>query len=325
LTIEWLYSYGEISSVYDVPDDQGGQIRLQWRRSGADDYAVTNRVTDYFVYRRVDSREIEDSNHKDGYFSGDRWPDGVWDFVTQVPAFGEDEYAVVVPTLVDSTEDTGAQYSVFFLRALTEDSETFYDSPPDSGYSVDNLAPNVPQNFRFDSGTLLVWDESEDEDFRYFSLYGSDLEEFNETVVLIDHTIGTSYDVGGQTYSYYHLTATDFAGNESNAATEGNTTDVECEILPGRSALYSNYPNPFSSTTQIRFDLPNPTAVTMTIYDVSGRIVRRLLKGEIVAAGRHQIQWNGKTDSGHRVKSGIFYYKFNTNQHTRTRRMVLLE
>ena len=97
-----------------------------------------------------------------------------WEFVGAVPAHAELEYNMIVPTLADSTVEGGIHYSVFFTRAATTDPGMFYDSPSDSGYSVDNLAPNVPAAFTvaYNAGSnLLTWSESEDEDFRHFRVY----------------------------------------------------------------------------------------------------------------------------------------------------------
>lgn len=83
--------------------------------------------------------------------------------------------------------------------------------------------------------------------------------------------------------------------------------------LPQQFALYQNFPNPFSANgafgnpeTMISFDLPEAGAVTMNIIDMTGRQVRQLLVGEM-AAGSHRVVWNGGDDTGHPVKSGIYF------------------
>jgi len=74
-----------------------------------------------------------------------------WDFVAAVPAHGDNIYSVVVPTLADSTIAQGMHWSVFLVRAATATPLTFFDSPPDSGYSVDNLAPAPPSGLALEA------------------------------------------------------------------------------------------------------------------------------------------------------------------------------
>jgi hypothetical protein len=90
------------------------------------------------------------------------------------------------------------------------------DSPVDSGYSLDNLAPGIPANFVYHAGTLS-WRESSDDDFDYFSVYGSSTNSFG-AATLIDYSVAPSLDVSTMIYNYYWVTATDFSGNEGRPA-----------------------------------------------------------------------------------------------------------
>jgi hypothetical protein len=81
--------------------------------------------------------------------------------------------ALVAPTLADSTAGGGIQWSVFFIRALTAEPATYFDSAPDSGYSVDNLAPSVPLNLAYVAPGILTWDDVPDTDFDFYTVYGS--------------------------------------------------------------------------------------------------------------------------------------------------------
>ena len=70
-----------------------------------------------------------------------------WDYAGAVPAHYEQVYNMIAPTLADSTITHGMHWSVFFIRAATADPLTYFDSAPDSGCSIDNLAPGRPSNF----------------------------------------------------------------------------------------------------------------------------------------------------------------------------------
>ncbi|MFQ6608761.1 MAG: FlgD immunoglobulin-like domain containing protein, partial [Fidelibacterota bacterium] len=68
-----------------------------------------------------------------------------------------------------------------------------------------------------------------------------------------------------------------------------------------------NHPNPFNPTTTIRYDLPEPSYVSLVIYDILGREVRRLLDSR-VDAGFKSVVWDGRDDTGNSVSTGIYIY-----------------
>ena len=219
LTLEWLNQFGRIKSVTDITNDQGRQVSLEWQRSGHDFLGDPQQIMEYAVYRQIDPA-LKVSNM--GVV-----PTGVssalqahalsakaagWHFITTVPVRVQDDYAVVVPTLADSTVAGGLVLSTFMVSALTSTPGVFFDSPEASGYSVDNLAPSAPANLLL-TGGALSWDEPTDADFDYFTVYGSS-EPVPTGLTMLGHTTDTSLDVSGSDYAYLLVAATDFAGNE---------------------------------------------------------------------------------------------------------------
>jgi hypothetical protein len=111
----------------------------------------------------------------------------------------------------------------------------------------------------------------------------------------------------------------------------GNDIPDECENLEvsdapptiGRWALAQNTPNPFNPTTTIAFDAPAGDArVTLTIYDVSGREVRRFDRD--VHYGTHTIVWDGTDAGGRPSASGVYLYRLEAPGFSAMRRMVLV-
>jgi hypothetical protein len=103
-------------------------------------------------------------------------------------------------------------------------------------------------------------------------------------------------------------------------------TDVSARdpVAPRRTALYPNVPNPFNPVTTIRFDLASDRPVSLRVFDVSGRLVRDLLEAKM-PRGQHAVAWNGADESGRRVASGIYIYRFTAGDFAAARRMVLLK
>ena len=294
-------SFPRITSVADVANDQGRQVRLTWERSGYDGYGGPE-ITGYEIQRRQDDLKAAG-----------------WDFVTSVPAHGDAVYQAVVPTLCDST-DAGTCWSVFRVLATTGSPYTFYASAADSGFSVDNLAPAVPTSLVL-AGDVLGWDDPRDEDFDYFTVYGSDTPDLTGAVP-VGHTTAPSLDVSGDDHHYLLVTATDFAGNESAAALADAVSGVG--DAPAAFRLVGAVPNPFNPSTVIRFDLPAGRTVTLRIYDASGRLVRTLLDGRGLPGGRQDARWDGRDDRGRALASGVYFYRLDTGFERDGGRMTLL-
>lgn len=89
--------------------------------------------------------------------------------------------------------------------------------------------------------------------------------------------------------------------------------------------LHQNTPNPFRPSTTIRFELPQRAPVSLRIYDVAGRLVRNLVTGGTLEAGRHEAAWNGQGESGQRVSAGLYFYRLQAGTFSETRRMVLAD
>ncbi len=84
--------------------------------------------------------------------------------------------------------------------------------------------------------------------------------------------------------------------------------------------LEQNYPNPFNPVTNIKFELPIESKVTIIVYDVIGRKIAKLINNEIKQAGSHVVQFNGKN-----FASGIYFYTLKTNDFVETKRMMLIK
>lgn len=311
------YGVGEpfISSITDVGNDQGRNVRISVTRSLLDNGTAARPITEYQAFRRVLPLPAAVMRGVQPV------PTGTWEFVASVPASGAKNYRIIAPTLADSTITLGMYRTKFFVRAATDDPVVFFDSPVDSGYSKDNLAPSIPQNFMFAIGNL-TWKESKDADFDYFSVYGSNSNAFG-SATLINYTTTTGIDVTAQPFSYYYVTATDFSGNEGKPAVVHALTGVG--TTPGKYVLsVSAYPNPFNPLTTVRYTLPAKGRVTLDVYDLRGERVATLVN-EDRDAGAYTATWPGTNDRGATVSSGVYFAKLSTPNGERSYKLVLLK
>ena len=99
--------------------------------------------------------------------------------------------------------------------------------------------------------------------------------------------------------------------------------------IPTETELLANYPNPFNPETWIPYQLAQDVFVTLTIYDVNGRIIRTLDVGHRIAAVYESrskaIYWDGKNRLGESVTSGIYFYTLTAGDYSATRKMVILK
>ena len=307
-----------ITSIVDIGNDQGRQAKIRFTRSGVDYLAAALPVARYVAFRRDDPAPAAVSGQ-----AGVGTPlETGWTQVGSVDAFANDTYGIDVPTIGDSTIALGQYYSAFFIRAATDAPAIYYDSAPDSGWSLDNLAPGVPGSLLYSTGTLS-WDESKAADFDYFSVYGSNTDSFG-AATLVDYTVSPSRDVTGSPYVFYFVTATDFSGNEGKPA-RVNTLSGAGESPTSYVLSVSNYPNPFNPRTTVRYTVPSGGEVTIAIYDARGARVATLVKDEERAAGAYRAEWNGQTDGGETASSGVYFARIEHGGVTRTKKMTLLK
>ena len=95
--------------------------------------------------------------------------------------------------------------------------------------------------------------------------------------------------------------------------------------LPTGFVLSQNYPNPFNPTTLISYVIPQTVDVNLTVFDITGREVVRLVDNRSNNSGRYNVMWNGLNASGEKVASGLYFYKIVAGDFQQTNKMMLLK
>ena len=93
---------------------------------------------------------------------------------------------------------------------------------------------------------------------------------------------------------------------------------------PTRFALFQNYPNPFNSSTTVHYDIPEPSKVSISIYDILGNEVIQLIKSD-QHYGYKKIVWDGKNSKGISVSPGVYFYKAELGPLIETKKMTLIK
>jgi hypothetical protein len=141
--------------------------------------------------------------------------------------------------------------------------------------------------------------------------------------------IATVHPVGGTAFQYvdrsvvpghsyrYQIGVTDGDGEFMSAIQGVRVASLQC-------GLEQNHPNPFNPETTIRYTVSSPARITLVVYDAAGHMVRTLVD-ENQPAGARDVTWDGRSDGGVTVASGVYFCKMTAGKFTETRRMVMLK
>ena len=94
-------------------------------------------------------------------------------------------------------------------------------------------------------------------------------------------------------------------------------------LIPSRIILDQNYPNPFNPSTTIKFEMQQKQHVKLEIFDITGKLIRKLIDNEM-NAGAHELSWNGEDAKGNQVNSGLYFYSLKSSSKFITKKMTLL-
>ena len=94
--------------------------------------------------------------------------------------------------------------------------------------------------------------------------------------------------------------------------------------LPYGLELSQNYPNPFNPSTVISLSADSPARVRLEVYNSLGQKVKTLFDG-VIGSGLSEFVWDGRSEQGRAVASGVYFYRLSQNEHEQTRRMVMLK
>lgn len=170
----------------------------------------------------------------------------------------------------------------------------------------------------------LTWNISDDELVRGFNVYrkkdgtSHELSIVGEELLAPNERRFIDNDVrSGMTY-YYVVSAVMSDGSEIRSYPE--TITLKTLSL----ALSQNYPNPFNPVTRIGYTLPEVAQMSLSIYNVQGKLIITLEEG-VRSEGMHLVTWDGRDSEGNEVSTGVYFYRLKTGSTIMTKKMVLLK
>jgi hypothetical protein len=185
-----------------------------------------------------------------------------------------------------------------------------------------------------------------------FYLKDADFDEHNDVLVAFDqaaldelHAISDELDglpvlaleIGEEKFTILEMTEVqptdlDLAGMIGDLRARDQAGDVEVVVaeptekagVPRAAGIVGVAPNPFNPKTTISFYVPEAGQVDVAVYDISGRMIAKLVDGS-VAAGEHSVTWTGMDTRGSRVASGVYFFRMRTGSVVDVKRGILVK
>lgn len=337
---EWGYAGANptLASVKDIPNDQGGQVKVSWYGSPLDTDPVYRNISDYVVYRSVPTALAAQLARaavatEDGVsLNGKRYlrttsaaQDYFWEELAHVTPRHLPTYSYVAATEGDSMGGSNKK-TVFMIMAIGNYGAAWWTSNADSGYSVDNVAPAAPAPLTGQYtpvATRLHWDPNAETDLAGYRVYrGTSVSFTPSPATLLAAVVDTGYVAGGSTPYFYKVSAVDIHGNESPVATlmPSGTLGVGDGGV-ARAAFAAPAPNPLrgGAASTLRFSLAVGGRTKLALYDAQGRVARVLVDGAR-EAGEHAV-----TLKGAGLAPGLYLARLESPGFAATRRVLVIE
>ena len=326
-----------ITDVRDVPNDQGGKVYVTWLKSALD--ATGGPVNSYRVWRLVPPAGVAAMTFAARAARPGATirrevrarPDGAtevlfWEALATLPAQRLDGYGYTAATPQDSMRGSNP-YFTYRITALTANIDQFYDSEPDSGYSVDNIKPGHPSGFQAatsGTGTTLQWDPCPDPDFEKFELHRASDPEFTPSpATLVAAVTTTEYVHPSWDGGTYKLAALDSHGNVGDWASVEVAATTGVPGRPGTTWLAAPAPNPVREALDVHYSLAARGDVSLVLFDQAGRRMRTLARG-VHPAGEAHVTWDARNDAGSRVAPGLYYLELKAGGRRFVERVALV-
>jgi hypothetical protein len=329
-----------MAGVRDIPNDQGGQVKVSWYASPLDTDPVYRTISDYVLYRSVPTRLANAlaPSLKLGTTAvgGKRYlrtrtaaQDYFWEELAHVVPRHLASYSYVAATTGDSVGASNPR-TAFMVMALANSGTNWWTSNPDSGFSVDNIPPAAPAPLTGQYGTgrvALHWDPNTDADVAGYRIYRGTTPGF---AIGAGTLVAAKPDTGlvdlSAVPAYYKVTAIDTHGNESAPASLLPAGTLAVGDAPLHASFSAPAPNPLrgGGASLLRFTLAQAGRTRLALYDAQGRLVRTLSDGAL-EAGAHAVRFDGRDDSGRALAPGLYLARIAAPGLTGTQRLLVIE
>lgn len=190
-------------------------------------------------------------------------------------------------------------------------------------YDAEIFTPGEPLTTERTRGMSIAHNVSEDKVLiLLYDVSGKTISSGNGSVLTIPFAI-SPHAQGRSEIVFQEVILADEHANAVPAEVKSSPVTIE-RALPTDYALVQNYPNPFNPETVIEFQLPEESHVTLTIYNVLGQEIRRLVDDR-KSGGYYKVIWDGTNEFGKDVSTGIYFFRLQAGDFQSVRKMMMLK
>jgi hypothetical protein len=247
---------------------------------------------------------------------------------------GVDSLGWIIVNSAGDTSDATWHYS--FLPALGKYSMKVNPGEGNSYRNAWLISPELVNpsqlNFYWDYGAdfrsdtlIILTSTSENHPDSFVDTLLSITKIYRDSVNHFDHLLILKLDATVRFIAFVYKGQNGHYWAIDNVSVNSNPTIVNetYSNQPKSFSLFPNFPNPFNSTTTIRFDIPVTTKAKVYIFNVLGQEISELVNTEY-APGIYKVRWDGKNQEGKDVSSGIYFYRFESSRFSQTQKMLLI-
>jgi len=149
--------------------------------------------------------------------------------------------------------------------------------------------------------------------------------DYGETWELVNNGLAASIDISALAIDSDDYLYAGIWGKSVFKTTTSTLTGIDnLKFEPINFSLYQNYPNPFNPMTNICYDLPKATRVILKIHNILGQEIKTLVN-EYQTAGRKSITWDGRDRNNQKVSSGVYLYRLETPELSKSKKFIIMK
>jgi len=228
-----------------------------------------------------------------------------------------------------------AQITVSVSDAVTTVSSNFTltvepvnDVPINTFLPVNNGTATEDELLSVNNGS---WTDNDGDSLTFTYQWYSDDDSLDFDGSAITEAIDSTYTLTSADVEYYIYAVV--TADDGNGGSEHANSNYSAQVIPfvgvedsrvaTEYSLSQNYPNPFNPTTNINYDLPEQSTVSLTIFDIRGQAVMTLLDAG-KPPGNYVVKWSGLDQSGNQVSTGVYFCRLDAGTYSQTIKMVYL-
>ena len=227
----------------------------------------------------------------------------------------------------------------YYWRALVHNDCGFSIWGPMRSFIMECPIPDpptleLPADGAINVSQPVTWDWSDVFGATKYHIQIDDNSDFNSLVVDNDSRIASNFTWDGLAYE------TDYwwrvrSGNDCgwsdwslvwtfSTDEQTDVREIPSEELPSEFTMSQNYPNPFNPVTNIDFALPRATHVRVDVFNILGSRISTLVDGYL-SAGYKSVEWDGRSNSGQAVSSGVYLFRITAGEFSASRKALLMK